>query len=125
MDGWPSFKHFHKSLQQFVAVGFAGPLWLPSDPSLLPIIVRPYRDLEVAAVCIWHDRPARVCDVGFITEHNIVWVDTVGWPTTWKCMEKRAQAFLGLPPHREIVFFAGAHEPSMRQHVGPSFGLHP
>ena len=58
VDGPPSFKHFNRGPQQFIAAGFAGPLWVPSDPTLNSIIIRPYRCLGVSVACIWHDRPA-------------------------------------------------------------------
>ena len=51
-------------------------------------------------------------------------VEEVEWSVTWRCMERRVQAVLALPPHRHVVFEAEGDQPSNRVRVGPSFGCH-
>ncbi|CAK0792739.1 unnamed protein product [Prorocentrum cordatum] len=130
VDGWPSFKHFNRGPQHFIVAGVAGPLWVTSDPNLLSIIIRPYRDFIVDVACIWHDRPARLCDLVFTSEHNDIWFHTAGWVATWKAIERGAQTYLGLPPHRHLAFMAAhpglnAQRASNGERVGPPFGLRP
>ena len=54
--GWPSFKHFNKTVLYFAAPGFVGPVWLPSDHVLLPLIIRPCAHIRVSVNCVGYDR---------------------------------------------------------------------
>ena len=59
--------------------------------------------MEVVCECAAYAK-ARTCTVILSSESNVNWDETVGWYSTWRNLERVAQMYLGLPPHRHIVF---------------------
>ena len=160
VHGWPRMKHYNKTTFFFAAPSFVGPVWLPTDHTLLPLAIRRCARIRVAVHCVGYDRgvtcsarvgrsidlshvdrsrllqrptsiailrtmrcryycrcppsstvargaEARVCTLVFTPEHGAPWIDTVGWATTWKGMERIVQTVLSVPPHRCVIFQAG------------------